>query len=174
MFDSQPFERDKHVYRCDEFSELLKDAVRFFHGTPVCKFPPAERFVGAGVYALYYIGKSGLYAKFGQEINREEYRLPIYVGKAEPTGWRQNGEEGLEGQFTVLRELITKTIRLRLGDFRVRFVEERYCPIYRNVYNSLRKMYRPIWNRVMHRRLNRHALENASVRIMIKRYLESV
>ena len=84
MFEPQPFEREKHVYRCDGFSELLKDAVRFFHGTPVCPFPPSEKFTGAGVYALYYIGKSGLYGKFGQEINREEYRLPIYIGNAVP------------------------------------------------------------------------------------------
>ena len=89
MFDPLPFERNKHVYRCDEFSELLKDAVRFFHGTTVCTFPPDEKFSGSGVYALYYIGKTGLYGRFGQEINREEYRLPIYIGKAEPSGWRQ-------------------------------------------------------------------------------------
>ena len=24
MFEPMPFEREKHVYRCDEFSELLK------------------------------------------------------------------------------------------------------------------------------------------------------
>lgn len=85
MFEPQPFDREKHIYRCDEFSELLKDAVRFFHGTPICKFPLDSRFLGAGVYALYYIGKTGIYSKFGKEINREEYRLPIYIGKAEPT-----------------------------------------------------------------------------------------
>ena len=96
MFEPMPFEREKHVYRCDEFSELLKDAVRFFHGTPVCKFPPDARFSGAGIYALYYIGKKGLYGKFGQEINREEYRLPIYIGKAEPSGWRQSRTTGAE------------------------------------------------------------------------------
>lgn len=48
MFEPMPFERSKHVYRCDAFSELLKDAVRFFHGTPVCAFPHpgAKRFSG--------------------------------------------------------------------------------------------------------------------------------
>jgi len=30
MFEPQPFDREKHVYRCDAFSELLKDAVRVF------------------------------------------------------------------------------------------------------------------------------------------------
>lgn len=119
MFEPMPFEREKHVYRCDEFSELLKDAVRFFHGTPVCKFPPDERFAGAGVYALYYIGKTGIYAKFGQEINREEYKLPIYVGKAEPTRGCDSDRD-LDGQFRILRTEIIKKSGLRLKDFRVR------------------------------------------------------
>lgn len=174
MFEPQPFDREKHVYRCDAFSELLKDAVRFFHGTPVCKFPPTERFVGAGVYALYYIGKTGLYAKFGQAINREEYRLPIYVGKAEPSGWRQNDRCCLNGQFKILRELITKGCRLRLKDFMVRIVESQDCPVYRDVSVLMRKRYRPIWNRIMRGGLRRNAFDSFSVHMRIRRYLESI
>ncbi|MGN0833367.1 MAG: Eco29kI family restriction endonuclease [Kiritimatiellia bacterium] len=82
-----------------------------FHGTPVCKFPPEERFAGAGVYAIYCIGKTGPYAKFGQEINREEYRLPIYVGKAEPTGWRHGD---LNEQLTAIKTMIVEVRGLML------------------------------------------------------------
>jgi hypothetical protein len=32
---SASFDRSKHVYVNDAFSELVKDAVRFFNGTPV-------------------------------------------------------------------------------------------------------------------------------------------
>ena len=46
-----PFDRDKHVYRNDAFAELVKDAVRFFNGTPVHPLPPAEEFFGRGIYA---------------------------------------------------------------------------------------------------------------------------
>jgi len=43
------FDRNKHVYHNDDFSEMLKDAVRFFHGTPVFGIPPPESFSGSGV-----------------------------------------------------------------------------------------------------------------------------
>jgi len=175
MFEQQPFEREfereKHVYRRDEFSELLKDAVRFFHGTPVCKFPPEERFTGAGVYAIYYIGKTGLYAKFGQEINRQDYRLPIYVGKAEPTGSRKGD---LEEQLTTIKTLILGIRGLRLKDFRLRIVDESSCVIYGDVYTSIKRKYRPIWNRLMPRKLEKSALESDEAKLRIRHYLEVV
>ena len=82
------FDRSKHVFYSPEFEELIKDAIRFFNGTPIQPVPPIQPFEGAGVYALYYIGKNGIYKPF-HEINRLEYRQPIYIGKAVPRGWRQ-------------------------------------------------------------------------------------
>lgn len=55
------FDRSKHVFHSDVFAEIIKDTIRFFNGTPVHLLPPPENFIGAGVYALYYIGKSPLY-----------------------------------------------------------------------------------------------------------------
>lgn len=40
------FERSEHVYKNDEFAEIVKDAVRFFNGTPVHQLPPPARFRG--------------------------------------------------------------------------------------------------------------------------------
>ena len=45
----QAFDRSEHVYRNDAFAELVKDAVRFFNGTPVHTLPPPESFLGTGV-----------------------------------------------------------------------------------------------------------------------------
>lgn len=158
MFQPQPFERGKHVYRCDQFSELLKDAVRFFHGTPVCRFPPEEKFTGAGVYALYYIGKNGLYKKFGQEINREDYRLPIYVGKAEPMGWRQSRNSHLEDRGSKLFERLTQHARnvasarnLKIDDFvcRLMIFEGAVEAMIASVEASLIATHRPLWNSVI-------------------------
>ena len=157
MFEPQPFDREKHVFRCDEFSELLKDAVRFFHGTPVCSFPPEERFAGAGVYALYYIGKKGLYAKFGLEINREEYRLPIYVGKAEPTGWRQSRASGVRSNAKLCDRLRQHSCSVASGkglcveDFVCRFMifEGAVEAMIASVEASLIAMHRPLWNSVI-------------------------
>jgi hypothetical protein len=44
------FDRQKHVYKNNAFVELIKDAVRFFNGTPVHPLPPSETFTGTGVY----------------------------------------------------------------------------------------------------------------------------
>jgi hypothetical protein len=85
---SRPFDRSEHVYKNDAFAELVKDAVRFFNGTPVHTLPPPEPFLGTGVYAIYYTGKNPIYKKYA-ELNRLSYSYPIYVGKAVPKGWRQ-------------------------------------------------------------------------------------
>lgn len=63
------FDRSKHVYRNDAFAELIKDAVRFFNGTPVHTLPPPENFLGTGVYALYYTGTNAQYKKYAK-LNR--------------------------------------------------------------------------------------------------------
>lgn len=48
------------------------------------------RFEGAGVYAIYYAGDFDAYAELGKWNRREDVTLiPIYVGKAVPTGGRK-------------------------------------------------------------------------------------
>lgn len=79
----QPFNRSKHVYKNDALEDLLKDTIRFVNGTPVQPLNIGEKFIGAGVYTLYYCGQDPLYARIGQ-MNRMEYKAPIYVGKAVP------------------------------------------------------------------------------------------
>ena len=83
------FDRKKHIYKSEAFVELVKDAVRFSNGTPIHLLPPAETFLGTGVYALYYIGQNPIYNKYA-DLNRLAYNYPIYVGKAVPKGWRQS------------------------------------------------------------------------------------
>lgn len=58
------FDRSKHVFYSLEFEELVKDTIRFFNGTPIQPLPPIEAFEGAGVYALYYIGKEEFTSNF--------------------------------------------------------------------------------------------------------------
>ena len=125
----QAFERAKHVYANEAFVELVKDAVRFFNGTPVHALPPPQRFLGTGVYALYYTGRTGLYKKYG-ELNRLAYGHPIYVGKAVPKGWRQGRTSDAPGKqsaelFNRLAEHsrnILAVCGVDLGDFMCRFV----------------------------------------------------
>ena len=55
---------------------------------PIHPLPP-EKFIGAGVYALYYTGDFPSYALLSTANKNGQYRLPIYVGKAVPDGTRK-------------------------------------------------------------------------------------
>jgi hypothetical protein len=154
----RPFDRQEHIYRNDTFAELVKDGVRFFNGTPVLELPPVERFSGRGVYALYYIGKSKLYAKYG-ELNRLSYGYPIYVGKAVPRGWRQARTSDIAmDQSTELYQRLTEHSRstslastLKAKDFRCRFVifEGEGSDMISTVEAALIKITQPLWNTVV-------------------------
>ena len=154
-FSLQPFERSKHVYRNDAFVELVKDAVRFFSGTPIRELPPSESFQGTGVYALYYTGRTGIYAKYG-ELNRLAYSHPIYVGKAVPKGWRQS--RTADAQAPNSRELVSRLRQhsrsiglgagVELSDFMCRFMifEDAGSDMIGTIEAALIKLHKPLWN----------------------------
>lgn len=145
------FDRAKHVFHSDAFAEIIKDTIRFFNGTPVHKLPPPEIFIGAGVYALYYIGKSELYTRLYEE-NRTSFAQPIYVGKAVPKGWRQaRTQESGKELFSRLNDhlkSISATKNLKVEDFRCRFMilEDAAVDMIGTVEASLIRQYKPVWN----------------------------
>jgi Eco29kI restriction endonuclease len=151
----EPFDRSKHVYTNDAFVELVKDAIRFFNGTPVHSLPPPERFLGTGVYALYYTGKAKPYAKYA-ELNRLAYDFPIYVGKAVPKGWRQSRQvNSIEKQsselYSRLREHARSIIAvdsLASDEFSCRFMifEGASSDMIGTLEASIIKWKRPLWN----------------------------
>lgn len=155
---SAAFDRKKHVYKNNAFTELVKDAVRFFNGTPVQKLPLTESFLGTGVYALYYTGKNPHYRRYA-ELNRLAYGHPIYVGKAVPKGWRQSRVSDSAGSQS--RELYTRLSAhsrniaivsdLSINDFSCRFVifEEEGSDMISTVEAALIKLNRPLWNTAM-------------------------
>lgn len=149
------FDRSEHVYKNDAFVELVKDAIRFFNGTPVHTLPPPESFLGTGVYAIYYTGKNPVYKKYA-ELNRLSYSSPIYVGKAVPKGWRQarvydNQLDQSKGLFNHLREhsrSIGIAQGLELQDVMCRFVIfEGVCSdLISTIEAALIKLNMPLWN----------------------------
>lgn len=153
-----PFNRSEHVYSSPDFEEIIKDTIRFFNGTPVYELPPHERFHGTGVYAIYCIARRGSYSKFHQ-INRTSFRLPIYVGKAVPRGWRQ--ARNLTNRDTKTYELIGRLREhsqsiaqgsgIELDEFRCRFMilESQEADLIGTVEAALIRMYRPLWNTVV-------------------------
>jgi hypothetical protein len=154
----QPFDRKKHVYVNDAFVELVKDAVRFFNGTPVHCLPPPVKFTGTGVYALYYMGDSFPYSKYNV-LNRLSYNYPIYVGKAVPEGWRQSRvSDDINNQSNELyvrlkqhAASIVATKDLDIKDFACRFVifEKAGSDMIGTIEASLIKLNTPLWNSVV-------------------------
>lgn len=153
----EDFNREKHVYKNKKFSELLLDAVRFFHGTPVLPLPPNEPFKGAGVYAIYCIARTGIYKTFGEKINRKSYDVPIYVGKAVPTGWRQSRNidatsgSALFGRLRQHAESIKAGKGLKLSDFACRFaiLEDETVNMVAALEAAIIAEHSPLWNSVI-------------------------
>lgn len=152
---TEKFDRNKHIYHNKQFVELVKDAVRFFNGTPVHSLPPPERFKGTGVYAIYYTGKFDAYKKYS-DLNRLSYDFPIYVGKAVPKGWRQARTSDADtGQsfelFNRLRQhsqSVANKEGLDLNDFSCRFVifEREGSDMIGTIEAALIKINKPLWN----------------------------
>ncbi|MHA1597158.1 MAG: Eco29kI family restriction endonuclease [Alphaproteobacteria bacterium] len=155
---SNPFDRSEHIYRNSAFEELVKDAIRFFNGTPVHSLPPPEKFPGVGVYALYYTGGWKAYTKYA-ELNRLQYGHPIYIGKAVPRGWRQARVSDTSGKSTYeLHSRLGEHTRnidagaaLSPDDFSCRFVilEGDGSDMIGAIEASLIKIFRPLWNSVV-------------------------
>jgi Eco29kI restriction endonuclease len=153
--NSTSFDRKKHLYKSEAFVELVKDAVRFFNGTPVHTLPPPETFLGTGVYALYYTGQNPLYRKYA-ELNRLAYNYPIYVGKAVPKGWRQartsdsalNQSRELHNRLREHSRSITIGAGLSLEEFMCRFVifEDEGSDMIGTIEAALIKLNQPLWN----------------------------
>ncbi len=152
---SKAFDRSEHVYKNDAFAELVKDAIRFFNGTPVQTLPPPVSFLGAGVYVIYYTGKNPIYKKYAK-LNRLSYGYPIYVGKAVPKGWRQARiSDSADGQSTELFNRLrehSRSISLAQGlesaDFSCRFVifEDASSDMIGAIEAALIKLNTPLWN----------------------------
>lgn len=147
------FDRSKHIFHSDAFTEIIKDIIRFFNGTPIQYLPPSENFIGTGVYALYYIGKSKYYSRL-YELNRMSFCQPMYIGKAVPRGWRQGRTQKsvcsneLYTRLCEHRNSIESTKNLRLQDFFCRFMilENAEADLIGTVEAALIRNYQPVWN----------------------------
>ncbi len=116
--------------------------------------PPKEKFIAAGVYAIYYTGNFHLYRKLA-DINKsakDKQDVPIYVGKAIPSGGRKGGTIEDVSPGTVLynrlvehSESIEEAKNLELKDFYCRYlaVDDIWIPLGESL---LIRMFSPLWN----------------------------
>lgn len=149
-----PLDLSLHTLKLDHMVPLVSKAIQFFEETPVREMPP-ERFVGTGVYALYYLGGFDPYARLAA-VNREYCRYPIYVGKAEPKGRRTgrattSNRPVLCGRLREHARSIEATTNLRIEDFRCRFMilSGPEADLIVPVESELFRTYNPIWNSCM-------------------------
>jgi hypothetical protein len=149
------FDHEAHTFRSPKFRSVVEEAIGFFRRTPIQPLPPPMRFLGGGVYAIYYIGGYDLYAKL-TALNQQNYGYPIYVGKAVPPGWR-TGRVSLSITPDLSRRLqehaksLRQVANLHEADFRCQFMildgleSELVVPIEANLI----RFYRPLWNVVV-------------------------
>ncbi len=144
-----------HVFHSPKFQSVVEDAISFFNETPVHKLPPPGRFIGGGIYALYYTGSFEFYLPIAK-LNRENMNQPIYVGKAVSPGWRTARTQISETPdlYNRLREharSIQQTSNLSLDDFMCRFMilKDAESDLVVPVEAELIRRYTPLWNTVV-------------------------
>jgi len=112
---------------------------------------PPDRFAGAGIYAIYYVGPFPAYRKIAESISGEK-PIPIYVGKAVPAGSRKGGYGlGADPGEVLYRRLldhassIEAADNISLADFRCRYVlvDDIWIPLGESL---LIERFKPVWN----------------------------
>jgi hypothetical protein len=118
--------------------------------------PPGDKFIAAGVYAIYYQGPFEQYQPIAVRNRANNGKdVPIYVGKAVPAGARKGGFGLDSAPGTVLFNRLSEHAdsiqlagNLSLADFFCRFlaVDDIWIPLGENL---LIEMFSPLWNRVI-------------------------
>ena len=121
---------------------------------PVESLPPA-RFIGVGIYAIYYTGPFPLYERIARMNAQNAYTQPIYVGKAVPAGTRKGGlgldaepKQDLYKRLCEHATSIQNASNLEIGDFFCRFlaVDDIWIPLAESL---LIERFSPLWNMVL-------------------------
>ena len=137
-----------------EKKNLGKSVVDFLLKQKAVPLGGVGRFTGAGVYAIYYNGNFDAYTDLARwNQNSDEMNLPIYIGKAVPSGGRKGNIDpncsasgtALYGRIDEHFKSIEQAINLETADFWCRYlvVDDIWIPLGESL---LIQHYRPIWN----------------------------
>lgn len=112
-------------------------------------------FNGAGVYAIYYVGDLAPYEPLAA-LNRDgKFLIPIYVGKAVPSGARKgtfgldvNPDQALYKRLREHAESVKSAKNLCLEDFYCRYliVDDIWIPLGESL---LIAKFSPVWNKII-------------------------
>lgn len=150
---STNFNPELHTIRLPGLKSVVKEAISFFEKTAAHTLLPPERFYGAGIYALYYLGDYELYKPIA-ERNQDKIEYPIYIGKAVPPGSRtgfdvpDDDTEDLLGRLGEHKKSLKQAVDLNPDDFRCRFMImlENEADLIVPVESALIRTYKPLWN----------------------------
>lgn len=121
---------------------------------PVIPLSELKTFIGAGIYAIYYVGEFKGYEIISDRNCDGKFLAPIYVGKAVPPGARKGGDlknAKTKDLFKRLNEhavSIKQVNNLELSDFFCRFltVDDIWIPLGESL---LIAKYSPLWNKIV-------------------------
>lgn len=114
-----------------------------------------NRFSGAGIYAIYYVGAFPACRAIVARNANGQFSQPIYVGKAVPQGSRKGGliDEGAlsDALFDRLRihaQTLIEAENLDIADFFYRYlaVDDIWIPLGETY---MIETFRPLWNKIL-------------------------
>ena len=113
-----------------------------------------EKFNGAGIYAIYYVGDFPQYEPIAERNRENRFEAPIYVGKAIPEGGRKGGKDGGSATRALFARLsdheksVEAAPSLKIKDFYCRFlvVEDIWIPLGESL---LIAKFSPLWNKLV-------------------------
>lgn len=112
-----------------------------------------NKFFGAGIYAIYYVGDFPAYKPVSDQNQDEKFSTPIYVGRAVPKGSRKGGViVGIEKTVALFDRLkihaqsIQEVTNLDLADFFFRWLEvdDIWIPLGETY---MIERFQPVWNK---------------------------
>lgn len=114
--------------------------------------PPTNKFLGAGIYAIYYTGDFPAYRRVAEHNRNNKFDQPIYVGKAVPPGARKGGfglntapGPALQRRLSEHANSVRATSNLHINDFFCRYLisDDIWIPLGESL---LIERFQPLWN----------------------------
>jgi hypothetical protein len=121
---------------------------------PVTPLGDLVPFDGAGIYAIYYSGTFETYKVISDSNINNQFRAPIYVGKAVPAGSRKGGDlDAMAGRDLFKRlndhkKSVEQATNLDVSDFHCRYliVDDIWIPLGESL---LIAKFSPLWNKLL-------------------------